>query len=92
MGFKKLRSINVPYRQQGLIYFTCKNYAQQPKRVQEKIRRLCREVAGEYEEALFAFLTRENISITWIEREYYVSDSTIYALRKKFYEKWVKTR
>ena len=89
MRFRKLRGVNVPYREQGLIHFTCVNYEKQPKEVQEKIRALCREIGGpDYEEALFAMMTRENVSADWIEQNYYVSDSWMYKKRVMFYEQW----
>lgn len=71
-----------------MIYFTCMTYDKQPKDVQEKIKRLCRECGGEHAEALFMLLTRENISVPWIERTYFVSDSVLYERRKRFYERW----
>lgn len=88
MRFKKLRGVNVPYREQGLICFTCLNYEKQPKEVQEKIRNLCQEVGGEFAEALFAMMTRENITADWIEQNYFVSDSWMYRKRVMFYERW----
>lgn len=89
MRFRKLRGVNIPYREQGLIHFTCVNYEKQPREVQKKIRDLCREIGGpDYEEALFAMMTRENISADWIEQNYYVSDSWMYKKRILFYERW----
>lgn len=88
MSFRKLPGVNLPHREQGLIYFTCMNYEKQPPEVREKIRRLCRECGGEYAEALFVLLTRENVSVPWIERNYYVSDSVLYKRRAEFYERW----
>lgn len=85
MAFKKIRSVRLPYREQGAIYFACINYEKQPKRVQEKIRRLCRECGGEYEKALFVFLTRESVTAEWVAQHYYVSDSVLYECRRKFY-------
>lgn len=90
MNFRKLRGVRVPYRVQGLIYFTCINYDKQPKAVQEKIRRLCREIGGEYEKALFTMMTRESITADQLEREYYVSDSWMYKKRVEFYERWYR--
>jgi hypothetical protein len=87
MNFRKLRGVNRSYKEQGEIFFTCLNYAKQPKAVKEKIRKLCKEVGGQYEEALFAMMTRD-VSATWIEQHYFVSDSLMYTLRKKFYERW----
>lgn len=88
MNFRKLRGVNLPYREQGLIWFTCVNFDKQPRELKSKIRKLCRQVAGEYSEALFALLTRENVSVAWIERTYHVSASHLYAKRKAFYERW----
>ena len=88
MSFKKMRGVNRPKREQGLIYYTCLNYDKQPKHIQEKIRRLCRECGEEHEQALFAMLTRENISWQWLEQEYHVDNSTLYRRRQKFYERW----
>lgn len=88
MNFRKLRGINLPYREQGLIWFTCVNYDKQPKEVKQRIRRLCRECGGEHEKALFAFVTRENVSVAWLEQEYHLSYDTLYRRRKMFYERW----
>lgn len=92
MIFRKLRGVDVPYREQGMIWFTCVNYDKQPKRTKEKIQRLCRECGGEYEKALFIFLTRENVSIPWIEQNYYVSATTLYRRRKEFFESWSREK
>jgi len=88
LSFRKLRGVNRPAREQGLIYYTCMNYDRQPKHIREKIKKLCKECGGEHEEALFVLLTRENVSVPWIERNYYVSDSVLYERRKRFYERW----
>jgi hypothetical protein len=88
MSFRKLRGVNRPHKEQGLICFTCLNYEKQPKDIQEKIRRLCKECGGEHEKALFELITRENISVPWLEQTYHVSDSVLYERRKRFYERW----
>lgn len=88
MNFKKYRGINLSYKEQGIIYFTCANFDTQPPEMQEKIRRLCKEVGGPYEKALLAMVTRPSVSGTWLEQEYHVSDSQLYRLRKQFYERW----
>ena len=86
--FKKRRGIKVPYRQQGLIFFTCLTYREQPKCVREKIERLCRETAGEeYSAALFELLTTER-SVRSVAVDRAVSESQLYKLRKAFYEAW----
>lgn len=88
MSFRKLRGVNRPHKEQGLIHFICLNYEKQPKEIQEKIRRLCKECGGEHEKALFELITRENISVPWLEQTYHVSDSVLYERRKRFYERW----
>lgn len=87
MTFKKLRGVNRSYTDQGLIYFTCQTYAKQPKAVQEKIKRLCKECGGPYEEELFVMMTRQ-VSWEWIETEYHVSAPTMYRAKKRFFERW----
>lgn len=87
MNFKKLRGVNRSYQEQGEIFFTCRNYAKQPEAVKEKIRRMCSEIGGPHEKALFAMMTRD-VSATWIENNFHISDSMMYNLRKKFYERW----
>ena len=88
MAFKKLRSVRKPYKQQGYIYFTCLTFDKQDKKTKDKILRLCKEVAGEDWQVLFAFLTRENVGVRKLEQEYYVCSSKIYEYRRKFYERW----
>lgn len=90
MNFRKLRGVNLPYREQGLIWFICVNYEKQPKQIQEKIKRLCRECGGPYEDALFTFLTRENVSVPWLEQEYHLTYDVLYRRRRQFYERWFR--
>lgn len=88
MIFRKLRGVSLPYREQGMIWFTCVNYDRQRPEIKEKIKRLCRECGGEHAEALFVLLTRENASVRWIEENYYVSESSLYRKRVIFFERW----
>lgn len=90
MIFRKLRGVNLPYREQGRIWFTCVTFDQQPKKMQAKIRRLADECGGEHAEALFQMLTRENVSINWLESEYHVERSTLYRRRVDFFHKFAK--
>lgn len=87
MGFKKLRGIDLPEEQQGLIRYTCLNWRTQPVWVQEKIRYICEQCAGAYQHALFEVMTT-NSSITAIAMEHALSESMLYAMRKRFYESW----
>ena len=87
MGFKKLRGIALPEEQQGLLRYTCLNWRTQPVWVQEKIRYICEQCAGAYQHALFEVMTT-NRSITAIAMEHALSESLLYAMRKRFYESW----
>ena len=87
MGFKKLRGVDLPEEKQGLVRYICLNAEIQPKRTQDKIQRLCDDVGGAYSAALREVMCGKK-SITAISREYFVSESTLYRMRKEFYEKW----
>lgn len=91
MGFKKLRGVNVSRNQQGFIRFACLTYAEQPKKMRDKIDRLLRQCGGPYAAALREVMCSED-SITAIALRHYVSESTLYRLRKEFYESWDKKR
>lgn len=85
--FRKIRGIHLPYYKQGLIYFTCRNYRELPLDKQEKINNLCMDVAGEYYPALRDILLTDK-SIVRISMDSNLSESTLYRLRRKFYERW----
>ncbi|MEN6421639.1 MAG: hypothetical protein ABFD76_06785 [Smithella sp.] len=85
--FKKMRGIRLSYIKQGLIYFTCRDYANQPLKTQQKINNLCMEIGGEYYAALRDIVISEK-SIRQIAIEHYIEERTLYRLRKQFYEKW----
>lgn len=87
MSFKKLRGVRLPEEKQGLIRYTCLNYAAASRRTRDKIERLCRECGGEHERALFAVMTTKR-SITSIALEHYVGERTLYRMRRDFYEAW----
>lgn len=89
MGFKKLRGVDLPEEKQGLVRYICLNSASQSKRTQEKIQRLCDDVGGAYSAALREVMCGRK-SITAISREFFVSESKLYDMRKVFYEKWFK--
>ena len=91
MGFKKLRGVNVSRTRQGVIRFACLTYAEQPKKMRDKIDRLLRQCGGPYAAALREVMCSED-SITAIALRHYVSESTLYRLRKEFYESWDKKR
>ncbi len=89
--FKKRKGIHISYNKQGIIYFTCVDFKNQPEEVQTKIKCLCRNISekfGEKEEILFKFLTDDKVSATSLSLKYFVPEKKLYRMRKEFYEKW----
>ena len=86
-SMKKLRGVRVSRNMQGFIRFTCLTYDQQPKRMQNKIDRLLRECGGPYDAALREVMCGED-SITAIALRHFASESSLYRMRKNFYESW----
>ena len=84
---KKLRGVRVSRNRQGYICYTCLTYDQQTRQVQKKIDRLLRQCGGPYSAALREVMCGGD-SITAIALRHYVSESTLYRLRKDFYESW----
>lgn len=87
MGFKKLRGVSLPEEKQGLIRYTCLTVKEQPVHIQRKIQRICDEQGGEHSAALWAVMCT-NASMVEIARRHFVSERTLYELRKAFYETW----
>ena len=87
MSFRKLRGVKLTEEQQGLVRYICLNEEYLPVRMREKIQRLCDAVGGAYADALWEAMCTKR-SITAIAMDHYTSESTLYRLRKEFYECW----
>lgn len=87
MGFRYRPGLGLSYQRQGLIYFTSRTYAEQPKRAQEKIQRLCRKCGGAYWAALFEFVTTDAGAVS-ISRRHHVSETTLYRAVREYYRQW----
>lgn len=85
--FKKLRGVGLPEEQQGLIRYTCLTCKNQPEHIKRKVRRLCDECGGEYSAALQEVMCSKR-GIRSIALDHHVSESTLYRIRKNFYERW----
>lgn len=88
MPFKKIRSVNLPYRKQIMIYAICINFCEQPEEVQQKIMSLCTKVGGYNYKALFVTLTSDNKTLRQIAREFYLSERQLERYRARFYNEW----
>ncbi|WP_101908865.1 hypothetical protein [Marasmitruncus massiliensis] len=82
-----MRGVDLPYIKQGLIYFTCRNFNDQPAIVQHKINNLCLECGKDHYQALFEVVTSSK-SISRIAMDHHIDESWLYQLRKRFYVKW----
>ncbi len=87
--FKKRRSVSGSYAKQGLIYFTCLDYKNQPRHMQRKIENLCVRHGGSYYQALFETVTTDIEPVAVCMRHYISSQTTLNKLIKTFYESWV---
>lgn len=87
MSWKKLRGVHLPYEKQVYIRSSCLLWREQPKRRQEKIRRLCEECGGAYSAALWDVMCTKK-SVRQIAMERHVSEATIYRVRIDFYNAW----
>lgn len=90
--FKKFRSIRVPYKKQGLIYFLCVNIKEMPAEMQDAVLSLCTELGGEDYKALYEFITNEGRNACGVSQKYFVNEKRLYRLRKEFYEEWHRRR
>lgn len=82
--FKRGKRYGLPYEKQGLIYFTCLNYKDLPKKQREKIDRLCEKIGGQHRRALLEAVTTEKTMLQ-VAMEYKVDESWLYRLVCRFF-------
>lgn len=88
MAFRKMKSCRKSEREQGLIYYTCLNYARQNRATREKIDRLCLEAGGEYAAALKELLTKDSVNLEGVAMRHYCGARTLWEAKRKFYNLW----
>ena len=91
MGFKAQRGLRMPYRRQGLIYFTMVNYDSLPEKQKKRVDRLIAEAAGgdrAYINALRDWMLHDDADVQRVSTEHYVSIQTLCRMRKKVFERW----
>ncbi|MCL2739585.1 MAG: hypothetical protein FWE47_00095 [Oscillospiraceae bacterium] len=89
MGYKILRSVNIPKNKQVLIKATCLDFRDQPYDIKLKIINLSASCGGEYGYWLFRVMTKGD-SIISASMKCPCSEKTLERARKKFYENWDK--
>ena len=90
MRFREIRNIGIPYKRQGLIYFTLANYKDQPKTVKNRIRELISDAAGgnrAYEAALWDWLIG-GMDAQRAANAHYVRMQTLVRMRNEVYQRW----
>lgn len=87
MSFKKLRSVRLPYDEQAYIHYLCRTYTRRSESTQKRIRALCDEIGGEYADILFLVMTTRK-SVRRISCDTHLSESAIYEMRTRFYERF----
>lgn len=87
MKFKNRRGFNVPYNQQGFIYFTCINYKYQPVEIRHKILNLCTKCGGQYYQAVFEAVTTEQ-NLLPIAMKHHMDETNLWRMVRKFFENW----
>ena len=88
-SFKKMRGCKKSEREQGLIHYTCLDYKNQPRWMQQKIDRLCLQAGGQYASALKTLLLNaDRWTCERVAMDYYISANTLWAARRRFYNMW----
>lgn len=82
--FRFKRSVPVSYDRQGYIYFLSRAYKGLPAEEKKKIREACKKAGGEHEKALFSFVTTDKGAVS-VCRKYFVSESTLERIVRKYY-------
>ena len=85
--FKKLRGIDLSYEWQGFTRFACLTYNDQSQEMKDKILNLCITCGKDKYQALFELMTTQKSAVS-IARRYFVSETILYRLRRKFYLAW----
>jgi len=88
--FKKKKCINLSYEMQGYIQFLCYTIDKQSKGVQEQVKGLCREIAGQEWKALYEVLTNPYKTLERIARDNFIWERRLSVWRAVFFETYAK--
>lgn len=90
-GFKKIRSVRLPYRKQGMIHFLLLNYQDQPMKLRGQIDQKIHMAAGgdtDYEAALREWLLCEGRQAEEVAMKHHLRSNSLYRMRRILYENW----
>lgn len=87
MNFRYRSGLGLSYERQGFVYFASRTYKEQPKRVRDKIDRLCRECGGEHADALREFVTTDAEAAA-VCRKHFMSTRTLYRATRNYFREF----
>ena len=85
-----MRSVKIPYKRQGLIYFLGLNFDVQDETTKDKILKLCGEVGGVHSAALLEVVRRGAMGPEFSEvaKRHFMDEGALYKLRRRYYERF----
>ena len=83
--YRYKKSIPVSYTKQGFIYFKSLLFHELPQNEQKQIVNACMRAAGGNYQALFDFITCDDMSAQAVCMKYYISRSTLERAVKRYY-------
>lgn len=90
MGFKFSKGMRCGYQRQVYIYAVSLNYKNLPEAEQKKIRELCKVCGHGNSEALFRLVTTEDTPQKICMEHHIASPTTLYRIKKEYYERFPK--
>lgn len=83
--FRFKSAVKVSYNRQGYIYFVSRLFRELGEEEQRAILDLCREAGGEYQQALFEYVTM-GASVTELTMKHFISRGTLFRIIRRYYE------
>lgn len=88
--FKKKKSINLPYEEQGYIQFLCYTLSGINRDKKEEVIQLCKDIARSDWKILYTVLTEKHKTLERIARDNYLPERTLSLWRACFFETYAK--
>lgn len=82
---RALMKKGVSQKRQEFIRAACLNIEDIDQTLREKIRNICAEVSGDDYQALYRFLTDDNVNHNYISQVYFISETKLFKLKHDFY-------